>query len=118
MGVNICKEPGGLVVVTGSGLFSFDDLQAIQNAAKETFESGGKARCLVTATGFTGWAQDGNWGDMAFLGESDRVISRIAVICRDEDRDGLSMFAGAKWRKAAVEFFSPGKEAEARVWLK
>jgi hypothetical protein len=117
MGVNISKEPDGLVAVSGAGIFSYSDLKAVQNAAREVAKAGTKARCLVVATQFTGWGDDGDWGDLAFVRESDHLISMIAVVGPLESKDQLMMFLGAGRRKAIVRFFLSGEEAAARQWL-
>jgi hypothetical protein len=117
MGINISKEHGNLIVVTGSGTFNFSDLQAIQNAAREVFKSGAMAKYLITTTGFTGWGQDGDWGDLGIVHETDHYVSHIAVIGTEDTRDQTMMFLGAGRRKAAVKFFLPSQESEARTWL-
>jgi hypothetical protein len=117
MAANISKEPGGLVTITGSGTLEFSDLRAAQNMARDIAKSGTMARVLVTASGFTGWGQDGDWGDLGFVNETDHYVSKIAAVGTEAAREQILMFLGAGRRKAAVQFFLTGQEAQARQWL-
>jgi hypothetical protein len=117
MSVTISKESNNCVVVTVSGVFSYKDLEAVQNAAKETLKYGVKVNCLILAERFSGWGKDGNWGDLTFMYENDPLINKIAVVAQEKHKDELLMFLGAGMRQAAVKFFSGVQENEARIWL-
>ncbi len=117
MSVAISKESDDCIVVMVSGVFSYKDLEAVQNAAKEALKSGVKVNCLVLAKQISGWGKDGNWGDLTFMYENDPLIGKIAVVAPEQKKDELLMFLGAGRRQAAVKFFLPEKEKEARQWL-
>lgn len=117
MGAEITRETGELIVVTGSGTFNFSDMRAVQSLAREIHESGTMARILVTTTDFTGWGQDGDWGDLAFVRETDHYVSHIAVIGAENTREQTLKFLGAGRRKADVRFFPASQESQARAWL-
>ena len=100
-----------------AGIFSCQDLNTVQDAAKEILKSGVNVNCLIIAEQFTGWGKDGNWGDLTFMFESDPVIGKIAVVAKKQNKDELLMFLGAERRQAAVRFFLSGEEVSARHWL-
>ncbi len=45
------------------------------------------------------------------------AIERIAIVGPSRWRDHMLMFAGAELRKAPVQYFPVGTDAEARTWL-
>jgi hypothetical protein len=117
MGIAISKEPNSCIGVTITGILSYKDLEAIQNAAKGMFGLGVKVNCLILAEQFSGWGKDGDWGDLTFMYENDSSIGKIAVVADAKKRDELLMFLGTGRRQAVVEFFFPDEEDEARIWL-
>jgi hypothetical protein len=104
-------------VVTVNGVFSYKDLEAVQNAAKEAFKSGVKVNCLILAEEFSGWGKDGNWGDLTFMYENDPLIGKIAVVADENRQDEMLMFLGAGRRQAEVECFLPDEKDQAQSWL-
>jgi len=117
MSVIISKELSHCLVVTVSGIFLYKDLEAVQNAAKEMLKSGVKVNCLVLAQQFRGWGKEGNWGDLTFMYENDPLIGKIAVVAEKSRQVELLMFLGGGMRQAAVKYFFPDQEQEARAWL-
>jgi hypothetical protein len=117
VGATISKEANNCIVVTVTGVFSYKDLKAVQDAAKEMFNSGIKVNCLILAERFSGWGKDGNWGDLTFMYESEAMIGKIAVVAQEKQKDEILMFLGAGMRRAAVKFFSPDEGDQARDWL-
>lgn len=77
----------------------------------------GPVRLLIVLDSFAGWDPDAPWNDLSFSVKSGSVIERIAVVGPGRWRRHMLMFAGADLRRAAVEFFLPEAEAEARAWL-
>jgi hypothetical protein len=117
MSIVVSKESNGCLAVTVSGVFSYQDLKTIQDAAKDILKSGVNVNCLILADKFTGWGKDGNWGDLTFIYESDPMIGKIAVVAKTQNKDELLMFLGAGRRQAAVRFFLSGEEDKAHNWL-
>jgi hypothetical protein len=117
MSIKVSKESSGIVVITINGVFLYSDLEAIQTAAKGMINPAAKLNCLILASKFGGWGKDGNWGDMLFMYAIDNFISKIAVVGQENRRAELLMFLGAGYRKAAVKFFFPNQEDDARMWL-
>jgi hypothetical protein len=105
------------MVVTVTGIFSYQDLQAVQNTAKTMLNSSVKTNCLILAQQFSGWGKEGNWGDLTFMYENDPLIDKIAVVAEEKRQVELLMFLGSGMREAAVKYFFPGQEKEARQWL-
>jgi hypothetical protein len=117
MGVTYVKEPSGLYVIRMSGIFTDQDRKGVENFGRETIDRSGKVKVIVLAEGFSGWAKEGDWGDMTFMIEYDPCIEKIAVVAGEQWRDKMLMYLGAGLRKAAVEFFAMGHEDKARAWL-
>ena len=117
MSVTISKEANNCMVVTVAGIFTYEDLGAVQSTAKAMLNSSVKTNCLVLAQQFTGWGKEGNWGDLTFMYENDPLIGKIAVVGEKKRQVELLMFLGGGMRQAAVKYFFPEQEKEARVWL-
>jgi len=117
MSVVISKNPDNCIVVKVAGVFSYKDLEAVQNAAKEAFKPGVKVNCLISAEAFRGWGKDGNWGDLRFMYENDPLIGKIAVVADENRQDEILMFLGAGRRQAMVRSFLPDEKNEAHRWL-
>jgi hypothetical protein len=117
MSVTISKESNNCIVVTITGVFTYQDLTAVQNAAKELLNTGAKVNCLILAAQFGGWGKEGNWGDLTFMYENDTLMGKIAVVAYLQHKDGVMMFLGADRRQAAVKFFLQDEEDQARRWL-
>ena len=117
MSVTISTESNDCIVVTVTGIFSYKDLEAVQNVAKEALNSGVKVNCLILAEQFTGWGKDGNWGDLTFMYENDPLIGKIAVVADENRQDEMLMFLGAGMRQAEVKVFFPDEVQDARQWL-
>jgi hypothetical protein len=117
MSVKISKESNGCMVITVAGIFSYKDLETIQEAAKETLKSDAKVNCLILAEQFRGWGKEGNWGNLTFMYRSDPFIYKIAIVANERWKDELLMFLGAGRRDTEVEHFYPEEQDEARAWL-
>jgi hypothetical protein len=117
MGVTYVKEPSGLYVIRMSGNFTDQDRKGVENFGRATIDRSGKVKVLVLAEGFSGWARQGDWGDLTFMLEYDPYIEKIAVVAGEQWRDKMLMYLGAGLRKAAVEFFTMDHENKARAWL-
>ena len=117
MSIKISKESNDYITVTVSGVFLFEELEAVQNSAEKMLKSDAKVNCLILADQFSGWGTDGDWGDLTFMYESDPHLGKIAIVAEEKWRDELLMFLGAGRRQAAVKFFCLNEEPDARIWL-
>ena len=118
MSVTFPSEPEDLLVVHVKGTFTFEDLQELQNKARDEIDRAGKVKLLLLAGQFTGWGKEGDWGNLTFMYEHDPFIEKMAVVADRKWRDEILMFVGAGWRQASVRFFRSGEEKAARDWLR
>lgn len=117
MSIQMTKESDDCIVIAVSDILSFEELQSVQDSAKEVLGSEMKVNCLLLVSNFRGWAKGGDWGDLTFMYESDPHIRKIAVVADERWKDELLMFLGAGRRQADVEYFNPDGEEDARTWL-
>lgn len=118
MGVTFAKEPSGLYVIRIAGTLTDKDRKGVEKFGKENIDRSTKIKVLILAEDFSGWAKQGDWGDLAFMLEYDPYIEKIAVVASEQWRDRMLVFLGAGLRGAAVEFFPIGEENMARAWLR
>ena len=118
MSVSFTKESEDLFVVSVEGILTCYDLKEIQNNASTAIDRSRKIKVLLLAENFSGWAKEGDWGNLEFLLEHDPYIQKIAVVTSEKWKDWVLIFLGAGMRKASVESFLTGEEEKARDWLK
>jgi hypothetical protein len=118
MGISFGKDPSGLFTIHLAGIFTDKDRKSLEDFGRRELNPGKKAKVLILADKFTGWASKGDWGDMSFMLEYDRSIEKIAVLAEDQWRDDMMMYLGAGLREAAVRFFPNDQENMARTWLR
>lgn len=117
MSVSFTKESEGLFVVSVEGILTFNDLEEIENSLSTAIDRSRKINLLLLAENFSGWAKEGDWGNLSFMREHDPYVQKIAVVTSEEWKDQMLMFLAAGLRKASVETFSTGEEEKAREWL-
>ena len=117
MSVSFTKESEDLFVVSVEGILTFNDLKGIQNDARTAIDRSRKIKLLLLAENFSGWAKEGDWGNVEFLLEHDPYIQKIAVVTSEKWKYEVLAFLGAGMREASVEFFPTGEEEKARDWL-
>ena len=117
MSISFTKESADLFVVFVEGVLTFDELKKLQNDVSTEMDRSRKVKVLVLAENFSGWAKEGDWGDLKFLHEHDPYIQRIAVVSSEKWKDWLLTFLLAGMRKATVKFFPEGGAKIARIWL-
>ena len=117
MSITFTKESEGLFVINVEGVLTFDDKEEIEKKGREEIGNSQKVKLLVLAEQFSGWGKEGDWGDLTFMYEYDPYIEKIAVVAGEKWEDQILMYLGAGRRQAAVEFFLPGEEQDARDWL-
>lgn len=118
MGVSFTKESEDLFVVSVEGVLLFNELQEVQKNASAAIDRSRKINVLILAENFSGWAKEGDWGNLKFMLEHDPYIQKIALVTSEKWKDWMLTFLLAGMRKASVEFFPTGEEEKARNWLK
>jgi hypothetical protein len=117
MSVLVIKESSDFFTVKISGIFTYQDMKAIEETGGSELPRDDKIKILVVAKEFSGWGKGGDWGDLTFMYQNDQYIEKIAIVADEKWRQEFLMFIGAGRRQAAVEFFLQGEEDEARAWL-
>ena len=117
MSVSLIKESEILFVVSVEGILTFNELKEIKKKASIAIDRSRKIKILLLAENFSGWAKEGDWGNLDFMLEHYIDIQKIAVVTSEEWEDKLLLFLGAGVRKASVEIFPIGEEEKARDWL-
>jgi hypothetical protein len=117
MPASIQHESGNLFRVRISGLLRLVELKDVQAVAAREIGRLGTIKLLFVLEDFEGWDRDTAWGDLEFYTAHDKGIEKIGIIGEEKWRDHGMAFAGAGIRKAAVRFFAPGENAQARAWL-
>jgi len=115
--VTFTKESEDLFVVQVKGILTFEDLKEFENKGRAEIDRSRKVKMLALLEQFSGWGKEGDWGDLTFMYEYDPYIDKIAVVAEGKWKEQILMFIGAGRRQAAVEFFLPGQEKDAREWL-
>jgi hypothetical protein len=117
MAFTIIDATGPIISAKISGELGKSEVSQIQAAALDAIRRCGKISALFILENFQGWKREGNWGDISFLVEHDKDISKIAVVGEEEWRDLVYAFLAKGFRQAAVEYFLPADLAKARAWL-
>ena len=117
MSVTFTKESENLFVINVKGIYTFEDSRQVESKAGAEIDGSQKVKALVLAKEFSGWGEEGNWGDMTFFVEKGPYIEKIAIVANDKWKEDFLMFVGAGLRKGEVKFFPDGGENDARNWL-
>ena len=118
MSISFTRESEDLFVVSVEGVLTFNELIECQNNLSTAIDHSHKINVLLLAEDFSGWAKEGDWGNLEFLLEHDPYIQKIAVVTSEKWKDWILIFLLAGMRKASVESFPKGEEEKARNWLK
>lgn len=118
MSSQISKTDDGILTVQIGGLLTEAEFSATQrSAAEEIDKETEKVRVLVIAKDFQGWKRGDAWGDVSFQDKYDTRIKKMAIVCDDEWKDLVLMFAGQGVRRFPVRHFLPSEVDNARAWL-
>lgn len=117
MAFTIIEPSGPIISAKIGGELTKSEVSQMQAAALAAIRRCGKISALFILENFTGWARAGDWGDITFLTEHDKDISRIAVVGDEQWRDFAEAFLAKGFREAAVEYFLTADLAKARAWL-
>jgi len=108
---------GRTVTLRVSGHLTQKELATVQAETARIIGSGGKICVLVLAQDFAGWEKGGKWSDFAFQQAHDDDIERMAIVGEEQWRDLTLLFTSKGLRPFPIEYFTPGRLAEARAWL-
>lgn len=100
-----------------TGLFSGEDLAAIQRGVVKAIAQHGRVRGLIILENFEGWSAGENWGDLTFQEQHDADIERIAFVGDEQWRDEMLAFMTAPFRAAEIRYFAPHELDRANAWL-
>lgn len=117
MPFTIIDATGPVISAQISGELSKAEVSQIQTAALKAIRRWKKISALFILEDFRGWAKEGDWGDIRFLIDHDKDISKIAVTGDEQWRDLIFAFLAKGFRQAQVEYFPTADLAKARVWL-
>lgn len=117
MTAEISGVEDGVVTLRVSGRLAQRDLAAAQAEAARIIATAGRIRILVLAREFEGWEQGGTWSDFSFQTAHDDDIDRMAIVGDEKWRDLALLFTSNGLRPFPIEYFPPGRLAEARAWL-
>ncbi|MGH7844742.1 MAG: STAS/SEC14 domain-containing protein [Candidatus Binatia bacterium] len=117
MPVEIIDAAGKLLQLKTRGMFKRADYDRIIQIAKEAIEPEGKVCALVILEAFEGWERRGDWGDVSFMMEQGQHIEKMAIVGDEKWKDDAFAFTAKGFRATAIEFFTPSRLSEARMWL-
>ena len=117
MPFTILDAAGPIFSAKVSGELGKAEVGQMQSAALKLIERCGKISALFILDNFRGWKREGDWGDIKFLTEHDKDISKIAVVGDEQWRDLVYAFLAKGFRQTSVEYFLPADLAKARGWL-
>lgn len=118
MGAALQQDNSGIWVVRFSGALRKEELDAIQVAALTGLAPGDDASVLILVEkDFSGWVGSEVWNDMTFFVEHGDRIAKMAIVGDAGWETQMLMFAGAGLRRAPVQYYTPGRLAEAYAWL-
>ena len=106
-----------IISATISGELGKSEVTQIQAAAVDAMRRFGKISALFVLDNFRGWKREPDWGDVTFMTEHDKEITKIAVVGEEQWRDLVFAFLAKGFRQTEVEYFLPGDLAKARAWL-
>lgn len=117
MAIEIVEQLGGLFTARVSGKLKKSEMAEAEKPIIEVMKSGHKVRILVVATGFQGWDDAGDWGDVSFQMTYDEQIEKIAIVGEKKWEDLASAFVGKGLRPVDIKYFQPSQLATARAWI-
>lgn len=117
MPISLEHERDNLFRLDMRGTLRHAEFAECQARLAEAIARDGPSRLLVILDGFEGWETHAGWSDLSFYVKHGDAIERIAIVGPERWRSETLMFAAADLRRAPVQFFVEGSEAEARAWL-
>jgi hypothetical protein len=100
-----------------SGTLLGSEFGNLQNTASVAIDAGVRPRVLAILENFSGFERGADWGEFDMIFSHGNEITKIAIVGDPEWSAQALAFAGAGIRRAPVQFFPTGEEAQAREWL-
>ncbi|NLH71684.1 MAG: STAS/SEC14 domain-containing protein [Verrucomicrobia bacterium] len=117
MSAEIVDRTEGVLTVKITGKLTQPELAAVQKQAGEILKQQGRGRILVLIENFTGTVKAGDWGDISFQAQYDRLIEKIAFVGEKKWEDIVLLFTGKGVRRVPIEYFKPDDLTKAKAWL-
>jgi hypothetical protein len=117
MAFTMIDATGPVVSAKISDELSKAEVSQIQAAALKAIQRWSKISALFILENFQGWKKEGDWGDIRFLIDHDKDITKMAVVGEEQWRDFVYAFLAKGFRQAQVEYFLPADLTKARVWV-
>src|SRR5262245_53782512 len=117
MALTMLDATGPVISAKITGDLSKSEVSQIQAAALDAVRRCGKISALFILEDFHGWKRESSWGDLTFMTEHDKDITKIAVVGEEAWRDLIFAFLAKGFRQATIEYFLPADLAKARAWL-
>jgi len=96
MSVSFTKESENLFVVSIEGVLTFDELKEIENKFTAAIDRSRKIKGLILAENFSGWAKEGDWGNLEFMLKNDPYIQKIAVVAKTRRRRTIFLYSSGR----------------------
>ena len=117
MPATIEKKTNDTYLLRLTGVLKQSEFAETQTTIANAIEAGIKPRLLAVLEKFEGWERGVDWNDLDFLFKHSNEIAKIAIVGDSQWEAQALAFAGAGFRSAPVNFFSPTQLEEAQNWL-
>ena len=117
MSAKIISTTDGIVTIKITGLFTYPDQLALQNATIDLIPQQGKISVLTIYEDFQGWSKDDRWEDVSFQEKSDPYIKKMAIVGEEKWRELALMSVGAGFRSFPIGYFQTAELDKAKEWL-
>jgi hypothetical protein len=118
MSAEIINNTDGIVTVKITGLFTYPDQLALQNASDDIVATYSKISILtIYDDDFQGWSHDDRWEDVSFQEKSDPYIKKMAIVGAEKWRELALMFVSAGFRRFPIAYFETAELDKAKAWL-
>src|SRR5947207_14004555 len=105
MAFTIIDTSGPIISATISGELGKSEVTQIQAAAVDAMRRFGKISALFVLDNFRGWKREPDWGDVTFMTEHDKEITKIAVVGGGQWRDLVVTVLATRFRQTEVVSF-------------
>jgi len=118
MPYTVVNQTHGYAHIRIHGVFSVQDLLALQGLASNSFGKDRYFRILIELVDFKGWSHQVEWENTEFLPTTENQAPRLAFVGDERWRHEVFMFTGQPMRAEQIAFFSPEQFEHAEAWLK
>lgn len=117
MSAEIISNTDGIVTVKITGIFTYPDQLALQNASADIIRKQGKVCVLSIYEDFHGWSKDEQWADVSFQEQSDPYIKKMAIVAEKKWHELVQMSVGIGFRGFPIKCFQTDELDKAKAWL-